>query len=123
MNVTKQQLRFERALQLKATPLPQARPARGWALAAGGLAIGLAMGAGHRWLITPINPAPQARQCPELRFHLAPPEAGSLEPAWPPELARRWAPGGDLHHYLGPQRPRTMTPPAAAPQTKPAGCS
>jgi hypothetical protein len=124
MNVTEQQLRLERALQLEPSPLPQARPIRGWALAAWGLVLGLGVGAGHRWLIAPINPAPQARQCPELRFHLAPLKSASLEPVWPPGLARRWAPGGDLHHHLGPQQPPrvTTTTTVPAPQERSAGC-
>jgi hypothetical protein len=80
-----------------------------------GVVIGLGLGHLHSWLIRPIAPVIEQRPC---NFQLPELTAQDLEPLMPPELARRWAPGGDLHHHLGPQLPK---PAPAQPAQAPGG--
>ena len=118
--ITRQQQRLEGLLQQHASPVPMPHRHRPWLLVGAGVVIRLLLGAGHRWLISPINPAPQAEACRQLHFRLAQLDPAALDAVLPPGLARRWAPGGDLHHHLGPQRSQPAA--AAAPPAEPSSC-
>jgi hypothetical protein len=102
------QRRLERAWVQQASPFPTARPRRTWLILAAGIGIGVLLGAGSRWLITPIAPQPAVVEKPRCKFDLPPiseERLASMQPVYPPDLARRWAPGGDLHQHLGEQGP------------------
>jgi hypothetical protein len=112
---TRQQRQLERVWVQQASPIPSPRPRRIWLVLAAGIGIGVLLGAGSRWLTLPFASEPAVKRC---RFTVPQLSGQDLEPVMPPDLARRWAPGGDLHKHLGPQLPK---PAPAQPTPTPDG--
>ena len=109
--ITRQQQRLDGLLQQHASPMPLPHRRRPWLLVGAGVAIGVLLGGGHRWLIAPINPAPQAETCPQLRFKLANP--ADLEPRL---TAQQWV---EFQQNLGPQLPQSPAPASPPPASEP----
>ena len=109
--ITRQQQRLDGLLQQHASPMPLPHRRRPWLLVGAGVTIGVLLGVGHRWLVTPINPAPQAEACPQLRFKLANP--ADLEPRL---TAQQWV---EFQRHLGPQLPQSPAPASPPPASEP----
>lgn len=102
--ITLQHQRLERALQQEASPVPTPRSRPAWLLMSAGVAVGLLLGGVHRWLISPVNPAPEdltAERCQQL-FKL--PNPADLEPRL---TAQQWQ---EFQRHLGPQLPKPPAP-------------
>jgi len=111
--ITRQHQRLERALQREASPVPTPRSRPAWLLLGAGVAVGLLLGGVHRWLISPVNPAPEAvtaERCQQL-FKL--PNPTDLEPRL---TAQQWA---EFQRHLGPQRLQPPAPASPPPATEP----
>lgn len=111
--ITRQQQRFERLLRQEASPVPASRPKPAWLLLGAGMTIGMALGGAHRWLITPLNPAPQEARCPQRNFQLAQLPDSAMEPFMTPQQI------AEFRRHLGPQRPQTPAPPSPPPASEP----
>ena len=109
------QHRLVRVLQQEASPIPSPRRWPALLLAgAAGLAVGMAVGGAHRWVISPITPEPE-RACSELNYRLAHLPSSALEPVMTQQQIKA------LARHLGPQRPQPQAPPQPS-EPEPSGC-
>ena len=106
--ITRQHQRLEQAMQQETALVPKPRSCPAWLLVGAGVAVGLLMGGMHRWLISPVNPAPEPAA--KRYFNLGNPT--DLEPRL---TAQQWA---EFQRHLGPQLPKPSVPVSPPPASE-----